>query len=323
MEDSSCRIKCQLTVPANYYNGFIDYMYTLLENKAKLSINTMIGMFKPKPRENWKSLLITDQPNVAFHHYLDKKGCFIDSREINDKFYYQVYNKYTTESDESEAPIYNQILELEAIEVHKLMNIIRDKDGIVLDISTDCVSCVFPDDKMPFEMIDDINIKGFYYDAECKVPKYKLEDKDHRIKVERLSKYVRKDTYTHTDIKFDVAEDVTDNDFKPLVDMIINSKKSFHIDGRAGCGKSTLIKQLQNEFKLKGISYISLAPTNKAANIINGETIHRFVASHSSGKSIKELKCKYIFIDEISMMSEIFYKYFILYNRSGEFQKAP
>jgi hypothetical protein len=162
---------------------------------------------------------------------------------------------------------------------------------------------------------DDINIKGFYYDKEGKVPKYKLEDKDHRIKVERLSKYVRKDTYTHKDIKFDVSEDVTDNDFKPLVDMIINSKKSFHIDGRAGCGKSTLIKMLQAEMKLRGFSFNSLAPTNKACIIINGETIHRFVASHSSGKSIKELNCKYIFIDEISMMSEVFYKYFIVFKR--------
>jgi 5-methylcytosine-specific restriction protein A len=304
-----------LTVPANYYNGFIDYMYTLLENKAKLSINTMIGMFKPKPREHWKSLMITDEPNVAFHHYLDKKGCFIDSRQIKDTFYYQVYNKYTTESDESESPIYNQILELEAIEVHKLMKIIRDKDGIVLDVSTDCVSCVFPDNKLPFEMLDNINIKGFYYDTDNKMPKYKLEDKDHRIKVERLSKYVRKDTYNHKDIKFDVSEDVTDNDFKPLVDMIINSKKSFHIDGRAGCGKSTLIKMLQAALKLRGFSFNSLAPTNKACIIINGETIHRFVASHSSGKSIKELNCKYIFIDEISMMSEVFYKYFIVFKR--------
>jgi ABC-type bacteriocin/lantibiotic exporter with double-glycine peptidase domain len=30
-----------------------------------------------------------------------------------------------------------------------------------------------------------------------------------------------------------------------LVETILNSNQSFHIDGRAGCGKTTLIKMLQ------------------------------------------------------------------------------
>ena len=64
-------------------------------------------------------------------------------------------------------------------------------------------------------------------------------------------------------------------------------KKSINIDGRAGCGKSTLIKKLQEKLKLMVISYILLAPTNKAANITKGGTIHRFVASHSPGKLLK------------------------------------
>ena len=68
-----------LTVPYDYYNAFITYLYNNLDDLSKLSVNGMIGCFKLKERENWKSLFITDQPNIAFHHYLDKKGCFIDS----------------------------------------------------------------------------------------------------------------------------------------------------------------------------------------------------------------------------------------------------
>ena len=303
-----------LTVPHDYYCKFIDFLYSILEDKSKLSVNTMIGMFKPKPRENWKSLLITDQANIAFHHYMDKKGCFIDSRLIGDKCFYQVYNKYSTENDETEAPIYNQILELEAIEVHKLMTIIRQKNGIVLDVSTDCVSCVFPNNINPFTTSDGLNLDGYYYDENRSMPKYKLEDKEGLLQIERLSNYIRKDIYHLKENHMNVFSDVEDNDFKPLVNLILDSKKSIHIDGRAGCGKSTLIKMLQDELKLRGISFKSLAPTNKACRIINGETIHKFVASNN-GKTIRDMQVKYIFIDEVSMMSEAFYKYFIVLKR--------
>ena len=60
-----------------------------------------------------------------------------------------------------------------------------------------------------------------------------------------------------------------------------------------------------------GIKYISLAPTNKACRIIEGITCHKFVASNTAS-SIRDMKIEYIFIDEISMMSEAFYKYFLL-----------
>ena len=60
-----------------------------------------------------------------------------------------------------------------------------------------------------------------------------------------------------------------------------------------------------------GRSYMGLATTNKAARIINGKTIHMFAATCTS-KYIKELKADYIFIDEVSMMCEKFYKFFIM-----------
>ena len=52
------------------------------------------------------------------------------------------------------------------------------------------------------------------------------------------------------------------------------------------------------------------APTNKACRIINGKTIHKFIASFNL-ESFKKKKIKYLFIDEISMVHEIFYKFFI------------
>ena len=307
-------IYSSLTIPKNYYNKFIDYLDGVMGDKSKLAVNSMIGCFKPKVRENWRSLLITTNPNIAYAHFLDKNGCFIDSRHIGDNTYYQVYDRYYSNREESEAPIYNQILEQEAIEVHKLKVILESKGGVVLDVNTDCLSCVFPTNESPFKLVNDTYIDGYFDDDQKKKFKYRKEDKEGRIQVERMKAHIRTDYFYYQHKKFNIIPD--SDDFKMLVDTILGSKKSFHIDGRAGCGKTTLIKMLQKEMANLGILYKSLAPTNKACRLINGETMHRF-SSMATGSYIRDtLKFyKYIFIDEVSMMSEMFYKFFIVLKR--------
>ena len=60
--------------------------------------------------------------------------------------------------------------------------------------------------------------------------------------------------------------------------------------------------------KEKGLKFISLAPTNKAANIIQGQTIHKFVIQHTKNH-LQHMDLNYVFIDEISMMQSDFYKF--------------
>ncbi len=72
-----------------------------------------------------------------------------------------------------------------------------------------------------------------------------------------------------------------DNDFTPIINRIIDNKMSCNLDGPAGSGKITLLKQLMAKMDDKGPNYVVLAPTNKAANIINGMTIHRFAIACS------------------------------------------
>ena len=304
-------IYSSLSIPKNYYNKFIDYLEVFGEH-SKLAVNSMIGCFKPKIRENWKSLLITTNPNSAYAHFIEKNGCFIDSRLIGDQTYYQVYNRFFTNREETEAPIYNQILEQEAIEVHKLKTIIEKNGGVVLDVSTDSISCVFKTDASPFELEQNKYIKGFYDDEEQKNFSYRNEDKEGRLQNERMKLFARTEYYYHIKKMFNIETD--NDDFLFLVNMILSNGKSIHIDGRAGCGKTTLIKMLQAEMTKRGILYKSLAPTNKACRLINGETLHRFSAK-ATGSYIRETKIKYIFIDEVSMMAEMFYKFFIVFQR--------
>ena len=56
---------------------------------------------------------------------------------------------------------------------------------------------------------------------------------------------------------------------------------------------------------------MTLAPTNKAARIVDGLTMHKFIKLYSSKKAIKEMNFKTLICDEMSMIPEIFYKFFI------------
>ena len=70
---------------------------------------------------------------------------------------------------------------------------------------------------------------------------------------------------------------------------------------------------LHTEMDKRKITYVSMAPTNKACRIIKGKTIHKFIASFNI-KSFTVQKYEYIFIDEISMVQEIFYKFFVCFS---------
>ena len=295
----------------NHFNELIDHYYKSLgkynnDNLKfdKFAVNTMIGQFKPKSKTHWRSICVTPDINNAFYHYLSKSGCFIDNLTIDESNYHLVYEKFTTSYEETEAPIYEMILELEAIELHKLSEIIKSKGGVVLDLITDCVTCRFSHNVSPFTSKDNINIDGYEF-APC-VPKYTIEDEEDRLNVERMKAYIRTETFTYEKKQFQNIQDCDDNNFEPFVEMIVGGNKSVNIDGRAGTGKSTLIGQLQNAMDEKDLKYVTLAPSNKAARLIKGDTIHKFIKKHPA-RIMKELNLDYIIIDEISMVHEMFF----------------
>jgi ABC-type glutathione transport system ATPase component len=146
---------------------------------------------------------------------------------------------------------------------NQVINSIRFLYKFGLEKKYDKVSFKRPksEKKLPV-VIDGEYIKGYYDDAAKNNYKYHKEDKEGRLKVERMKMTIRTDYYRIERKDFNVIPDT--DDFKYLVDTILSSKKSIHIDGRAGCGKTTLIKMIQKEMDDKEISYKALAPTNKA-----------------------------------------------------------
>ena len=82
---------------------------------------------------------------------------------------------------------------------------------------------------------------------------------------------------------------------------MLDTNKGFSIDGRAGTGKSFLIKELHEEMRQRGLMYISLAPTNKAARVISGYTVHKLITAFNI-KRFKDKRYRYVFVGEISMV---------------------
>jgi hypothetical protein len=59
-----------------------------------------------------------------------------------------IETKITIIREKTEAPLYDHILRLEAIELHKLICIIKQHGGVVLEVNTDSVAAVFADIKI-------------------------------------------------------------------------------------------------------------------------------------------------------------------------------
>lgn len=105
--------------------------------------------------------------------------------------------------------------------------------------------------------------------------------------------------------------DITNIQQKMAFEFVNNTNNSFFLTGRAGTGKTTFLKRIQEEI---GKQFIVLAPTGVAAIIAGGETIHSFfgfpmeVISPSSDIQVNPKKqdilrhVDTIIIDEVSMV---------------------
>ncbi len=90
----------------------------------------------------------------------NRKKMNIDTVWYDDQEFYYVLSPHKVSNVETERPLYDQIVQQEIIELHKLQSLIESKGGKVTDLNTDAISCTFEDNKLPFELSDGKNIDG-------------------------------------------------------------------------------------------------------------------------------------------------------------------
>jgi len=162
------------TLKHNYYNGFIEYcnknilsyeeiqeyfntkeeeykdddgkpidheFLNIVKDRyitdyKKVCINSMIGAFKPNLNKHskWSSTIVTKCKLEALNHAIEKDESFIDTVWYDDQEFYHVLSPHKVSNVETERPLYDQIVQQEIIELHKLQSLIESKGGKLMVI---------------------------------------------------------------------------------------------------------------------------------------------------------------------------------------------
>ena len=142
----------------------------------------------------WQCLCNTENKKEAFGLFVSENASFVDVNTSSRVNFHSVFKEINSISLETEKPIYNMIMDLEAIELHKLSKIIESKGGKILDLKTDCIRCSF-DDEIPFKLIDYKNIDGYFFDSDNMIPNINLKHLKNLILKENQDGYEMKNIF--------------------------------------------------------------------------------------------------------------------------------
>ena len=286
-------------LPCDYFKPLVDQ--ALKVDEYKTLINTTIG-FLNKITTTFNQSRFTSDKNEAGYFFFNK---FKPVAENDNRLHF--VNTYSSElyeietitynkKYENDIPLYQQIIEAGWIKIYLLSRVLN---GEILCVKTDSVTIANATNDV--DLNDDIG--GVKEEKNPEIYKnWKVSKGKFEIELKEW------DTITEDQY----AEDFVGEEFSwvdDIVNDIISSNEGYFIDGRAGTGKSILIKKLNKYCDDNELKYVNLAPTNKASRNINGITIHKFFGIGRDSKAINAKKFSklkgldYVFVDEISMVS--------------------
>ena len=331
LEDIKGELIPSKKLPASHFQKSIDTLLKTFEGDTalqKLSVNTLVGLFG-RTKQSTARTKFSLCPYEASNWWAEHNDVFIRTIQLeNEKKIYEGIFTTEVKMESTKYTLYKQILEMEAVELHRLESIIKQKGGITLDRNTDAVR---------FSLVSKFkfDISSYFWDDNHQVPKYQYED-PKTLSIEILAGMKRDATFDSTpyELEWDTQYDY-EGDVAEEARRAVEAGVSIHIDGRAGTGKSYLVNHIRGVLDEQKKGHIGLSPTNKGARIINGDTIHSLYYRFKSHRKVlfKMLeKIEYIFIDEVSMMELKFYNLFCLIKRAfpcmkfiiaGDFGQQP
>ena len=282
------------TIPRKIMADAINLMKTPIGGTdvklTKLLINTLIG-----------SLGITHHSGVDCKVTTDQMEAFYFASKMQSPYVHQIGqfhlfgNIRTNEIiKDSGLGIYLQVKDFANMRLYRLAKYLESLGGEVVGYKTDCVVVTGLEGEVK---CDNKAYGGF---GECNVPKLRSP---YRPKIGKFE-------------AIDGAElhDITSSNNWADIKTVIDTHGGLCIAGKAGTGKSYVIKQLSSAYEAEGVKVHRLAYTHTAAINIDGQTIHSFFricsedarASHS-GYSRDDV----IIVDEFSMIPELLWKVLI------------
>lgn len=307
------------TLPCNHFQDTIDILLTSFEEEKciqKTAVNAFIGLMG-RTKQTESRLKYSLCEHEAANWYAENKtkddiDVFITQTKLDDgKILYEGCFEKRVELESSKYLIYKQIVEMEAIELHKLEQIILRNKGIILDRNTDAIR---------YHSKREINLSDYYWDDLKTIQKFQAEI-PKELQHESSKALCRPDSLDRDsfELDWDIQYDYTDITQK--VNQILESCESIHINGRAGTGKTFFCNKIISELKSRNKKFLAFTPTNKSARLLLdcGKTMHSLLYKFQNNKKGLDKMLSdisYIFIDEVSMMGSLFYKLFTLIKRS-------
>ena len=299
------------TLKNNHFKSFSEYLIKACGSDnmfAKKIINSMVGCWNINKTKYEQISFTLDKYEAS--RELCRDNVMVTSTDLEDMTLYSIIENKVIKKDDLCSPLYHQVLAMEAIELHKLQTFIIKQGGTPLELNTD--SILYSGSK--------INIDGHFYDKECKVEKYRY-DETNKLKVESVCHMVRTGSISIKEFNYSIIPS-ENREFIDIINDVITSNKGCLLTGIAGTGKTYLGNMLVAELEKQGkVVGKKIAPTNKAASHIKGETIHKFFMSLMLSQNYEKKLLKnlnnydYIVVDEISMVKEVFYRFFTIIRR--------
>ena len=300
------------TLKNDHFKTFSEYLINACGSDnmfAKKIINSMVGCWNINKTKYEQISFTLDKYEAS--RELCRDNVMVSSTSLeNDLTLFSIIENKVIKKDDLNAPLYHQILAMEAIELHKLKALIIKEGGTPLELNTDAVLYSGPK----------IDIENYFYDKESTVKKYRYDDVN-KLRVESVCRMVRSGNANIKEFNYNTMPS-ENREFIDVVNDVIASEKGCLITGIAGTGKTYLGNLLISELESRGkVVGKKLAPTNKAASHIKGETIHKFYMSLMLSQNYEKKLLKnlnnfdYIVIDEISMVKEVFYRFFTIIRR--------
>ena len=298
------------TIKNDYFKSFIEFLLQLCPDSGfgKLIVNSFIGCWGIQSTK-------MEHINMTINKYeasreLIREGVTVKSTKLDGNVtLYSIIEKLLFNKDDMFLPLYNQIVAMEAVELHRLEKLIVAQGGVPLERNTDAI----------LYRGNQIDTSSYFWDAENSVSKYRYDDivSLNRDAVCRMN---REGSFTPA--KFIYKQFKEQDDFQAIANDVLASGKGCLVTGVAGTGKTYFANVLIDTLEKAGKRCdVKLAPTNKAASHIKGQTIHKyylslFLSNNYEKKLLKSLNnMDYIIVDEISMVKEVFYRFFTLVKR--------
>lgn len=280
------------TLPADYFKQFIDTVKGKCKS-WKLMLNSFIGCLNKMQSENYKYLFTSDLNQASALHFQSDSSIQVNNHEYittgGDKEHMYICNKKELqELQDTNRPIYQQILEQSHINLAKFCNKYDIKNNDIIQIKTDCL--IFRSDNI--------------IEYNNKMGGWKKENLPSHFYIK--SKKARTELYTMEKKEWKILDDA---------ENAINNDEGFLLTGLPGTGKTYNTKNIIKLLNDKQKKIVLTATTNAATRLIPGaQTLHKVIGLDNDAElyTYKHLsKFKYIdymIIDEYSMINSDMYK---------------